>query len=650
LTLMKPFKRNYPATLLICALLGLYFPQNSVAVEKILDYQSDISVHADGSMRVTETIKVNAEGRLIRRGIYRDFPTDYRDRFGNRYRVGFHLQGVSRDGRSEPHHTEKLSNGIRIYIGNKNTYLTPGNYTYAIDYTTDRQLGFFNDHDELYWNVTGNGWDFMIEHAGARVTLPGQTPADKTRAEAYTGAFGSTHRDYRSQVLPDGSITFTTTRALGMHQGLTIVAGWPKGFVHEPDAREKLGWLLQDNDHLIIAIAGFLLVLAYYLIAWNKVGRDPAKGVIFPLYEPPEGFSPASMRFIERMGYDRICFSAALINLAVKGYLKIFEIGTDYKLEKTGREADMAPGEKALINNLLPGSTKSINLEQKNHTTIKSALDAHQAALERNYEKLYFMTNDSFFIIGVGLSLVVFLATLFAMPSGSFDPGTMFMALWLTGWTFGTVMLLKNAYSAWVRPRGTSQLISAVFATLFAIPFVAAEVFVALTLVKITSWTLLVLIIFGVLINWLFYELLKAPTRAGRKLMDKIDGFRKYIDLAERMELDYKYPKGRSPELFEMYLPYALALGLEQQWGEQFADVLKDIHSDEPGRTSGRYYPSWYSGNNWNIANVGSFTSSLGGAFSSAISSSSTAPGSSSGGGGGGSSGGGGGGGGGGGW
>ena len=132
--------------------------------------------------------------------------------------------------------------------------------------------------------------------------------------------------------------------------------------------------------------------------------------------------------------------------------------------------------------------------------------------------------------------------------------------------------------------------------------------------------------------------------------MDKIEGFRKYIDLAERVELDYKHPKGRSPELFEMYLPYALALGVEQQWGEQFADVLNKIHGDATRQQRGRYYPSWYSGGNWNVNNIGGFTSSLGGSFTGAISSSSTAPGSSSGGGGGGFSGGGGGGGGGGGW
>jgi len=163
--------------------------------------------------------------------------------------------------------------------------------------------------------------------------------------------------------------------------------------------------------------------------------------------------------------------------------------------------------------------------------------------------------------------------------------------------------------------------------------------------VQLTSFSMGFVLLIAAIINWLFYELLKAPTLAGRKLLDKIEGFKQYIDIAERHELDFKHPKGKSPELFEEYLPYALALGVEQQWGESFADVLAQAQA-----SSGGYSPTWYHGTHWNNANIGNFTGSLGSSFTSAIASSSTAPGSSSGSGGGGSSGGGGGGGGGGGW
>ena len=142
------------------------------AAESILHFFSDIEVHPDGAMTVTETIKVRAEGRQIKRGIYRDFPTDYKDRMGNNYRVGFELQSVLRDGTPEDHFIKRQSNGVRIYFGREDVYLKSGIYTYTMTYRTHRQLGYFADHDELYWNVTGSDWAFPIEQAGARVSLP----------------------------------------------------------------------------------------------------------------------------------------------------------------------------------------------------------------------------------------------------------------------------------------------------------------------------------------------------------------------------------------------------------------------------------------------------------------------------------------------
>ena len=127
-------------------------------------------------MRVTETIRVVAAGDQIRRGIFRDFPTSYRDRLGNRTTVEFAVQAISRNGQPEEWHTEKLSNGVRVYMGRKDHFLPPGEHVYTLTYRTDRQLGFFKDHDELYWNVTGNGWAFPIERVSATVELPPGVP------------------------------------------------------------------------------------------------------------------------------------------------------------------------------------------------------------------------------------------------------------------------------------------------------------------------------------------------------------------------------------------------------------------------------------------------------------------------------------------
>ncbi|HSR72182.1 MAG TPA: DUF2207 domain-containing protein, partial [Kiloniellales bacterium] len=128
--------------------------------ERILAFRSHVTVHPDSSLTVTETIAVEATGREIKRGIVRDFPTRYRDRFGGFVRVGFQILGIRRDGASEPYHTEATREGVRIFIGRSDVFLKRGRYTYEIRYRTDRQLGFFEDYDELYWNVTGNEWTF----------------------------------------------------------------------------------------------------------------------------------------------------------------------------------------------------------------------------------------------------------------------------------------------------------------------------------------------------------------------------------------------------------------------------------------------------------------------------------------------------------
>jgi len=631
---------------ILYTLLLIVFSGTLFADERILNYHSDITVFENAGMQVTENITVRAEGNNIKRGIYRDFPTTYKDNYGNRYQVDFGIKQILRDGNPEPYHTEDRSNGVRIYIGDKNTFLRSGKYTYSITYTTSRQLGFFKEHDELYWNVTGNEWAFPIDKASAAVRLPDGIPHSRITAEAYTGAFGSKAQDYETQINDDARVDFETTRTLAPQQGITIVVGWPKGFVHEPTTREKLEYTLRDNRHLFTALTGLLILLAYYAVMWSKVGKDPEKGVIFPHYEPPRGYSPASMRFIENMGYDNTCFAAALINLAVKGYLTITEDDEKkYTLAKTGKtEVEMSPGESALTKSLFSGS-KSIHLIQSNHVKIGKAIEAHKKSLQNNYEKLYFVSNSAYFILGIAITVIVIMAAFLSKGTAT-DPQALFLVVWLTFWTFGVIVLLKQVLSAWQTvTHSVLYIFPAIFITLFSIPFIGAEIFVTYQLAELASYSMVFIILLAIVINWLFYELLKAPTLAGRDLLDKVEGFRNYIELAEKHELDYRHPKGRCPELFEAYLPYALALGLEQQWAGQFADVLV---AAQTGDTA--YSPSWYHGSRWNNANVGNFTSSLGSSFTNAISSSSTAPGSSSGGGGGGSSGGGGGGGGGGGW
>lgn len=619
----------------------------SLAEERILAFHSDIEVLADGAMQVTETITVRAEQQQIKRGIYRDFPTDYKDRLGNRYRVGFEVVAVLRDGRSEPWHTSNEGAGVRVYIGERDTNLDSGDYRYSLTYRTNRQLGFFDDHDELYWNVTGNDWDFPIDQVTARVLLPGDIPGARLVPEAYTGPRGAKGADYQASVADDGSVHFAATRPFGRGEGLTIVVAWPKGYVFPPTRREKLDFLLRDNQSWVVLLGGLAALLAYYLLAWVLVGRDPEEGVIITRYEPPPGLSPAAARYIRRMGYDHQAFAAALVNLAVKGLVLIRENDDTYVIERTTADADdLAAGEKAILKNLFSNlKGVSVTLKPGQHKTIGRALKSHKAALELHSEKLYFVANKGWLLPGIVFSVLIFVGILLALPNMDLKAAGGFLSLWLTFWTFGVYVLANRVWQAWRAANSPLKILGALFITAFATPFFAAEIFVAGMLGNQVSPAIPVFLLSAIGANVLFYHLLKAPTRAGRNLLDQLEGFRQFLDVAERDEMNFRNPPEKTPELFEKFLPYALALGVEQHWMERFAGLFTRL--EERGE---RYAPVWYHGSHWQAANLAGFSESLSSSLSSAVASSSAAPGSSSGSGGGGSSGGGGGGGGGGGW
>ncbi|MET0089928.1 MAG: DUF2207 domain-containing protein [Candidatus Thiodiazotropha sp.] len=618
------------------------------AEERILDFHSDITVLQDGAMEVIETIRVRAEGKRMKRGIYRDFPTDYRDSNGHRYRVAFDVRQVQRDDQAEASHSESLENGVRLYIGRSDHYLQPGDYTYRISYRTNRQLGFFTDHDELYWNVTGNGWEFPIDQASAAVHLPEGIDAEKIRLEAYTGPVGATQRNYREEVSYIGAL-FETTQPLDSQEGLTIVVSWPKGFVQEPTQQQRLGWLLRDNRDIVTALIGLLIVTGFYLVIWRRVGRDPPAGVIIPEYDPPKGFSPGAARYITRMGHDNKTFATALVSLAVKGYLTFSQEGAEYTAQSSGKSSgpDLGPGEKALLRSLFKGSKgDSIAFKKENHARIRTAINANQEALRNNYDKVYFLTNSLWLIPGILLTIAVLVISLLMAPSAE-AAGAAFMSLWLSGWSVGVLFLSRAALHAWRNADSALGYGSAIASTLFALPFLIGELVGLGILFALTSFGMLLLILSLIAINVLFYQWLKAPTLAGRAVLDKLEGLKLYMEVAEKDLLKFKHPPDKTPELFERLFPYALALDVEQPWAARFSAVFAELEQKQNA-----YNPAWYHGSRFSGHGLSGFASGLGGSLSSAIAASSTAPGSSSGSsfGGGGSSGGGGGGGGGGGW
>jgi uncharacterized membrane protein YgcG len=578
-------------------------------------------------------------GREIKRGLIRDFPTTYHDRLGQTVTVDFDLEQVLRDGRPEPYHLSQVANGVKIQIGQKNVFLKPGVYTYTLTYRTNRQLGFFKDFDELYWNVTGHGWTFPIDAAEAVVQLP---PRAKIRQyAAYTGHQGERGQDFLARP-GENDIVFKTTRPLAPHEGLTIAVAWPKGIVRAPTRQDRLAYFLRDNRSAAVGGIWLAVLLGFYLFAWLQVGRDPAKGVIIPLFTPPAGFSPPAVRFVERLGFDDKTFAAAVVDLAVKGYLTINEEDGDYTLiQKTGATANLGKEELRVAGKFFAGSDR-FKINSDNHTAIKEAIEVLKSNLKAECEKVYFFTNLNYFICGLVLTL---LALGFMAYSSQDRLAAGFSSLWLLIWTIVCYFLAVNVYRQWQGAVGFGRIIGVLGATLFALAFWVSEVFGLIFLAAAFSWTAVLLLVAMAFLNALFYHLLKAPTLQGRKIMDQIEGFRLYLSVAEKDRLNLLNPPAKTPELFEKYLPYALALDVENEWGEQFAAVLAQAEVD--GRP---YAPGWYAGRSWDSASTSRFSSSLGSAFTGAIASSSSPPGSSAGSGGGGSSGGGGGGGGGSGW
>ena len=644
-------RRFSPAALLLA--VGMWVAAGTAQAdnhERIISFDSDIRVHEDASMTVKETISVVGTGNQIKRGIYRDFPTKYRSKRGVWTVVSFDVEGVTRDGRPESHFTEARSNGVRLYIGSKNVFLQPGRYTYEITYRTTRQLGFFDGFDELYWNVTGNGWNFDIERVTATIHLP--DGARILEHAGYTGPMGATGQDFTFAPVSNTRAWFETTRTLSPSEGLTIAVAWPPGLVARPTQSDKLMYFFRDNKIEAVGAAGIILLLIYYLGVWSRVGRDPEPGTVYPRYDPPPDLSPAAARFVTRMGFDDKIFTAAVVSLAVKGFLTI-KRGADkvYTLQTTGDMPQLSPGERALAHKLFTTKSGKIRLKQSNHKKLGKARKVLKTALQNEYETSHFVRNVGYFVPGLALTALMVLGiALFAdepIPA-------LFICLWLAGWSFGASMFMMRVWTAWRAALGGASLMlifGAISVTAVALPFVG---FLFIGLGFFTSMTSLgggLLLAFAAAINMLFFHLLKSPTTLGRQLLDEIDGFKEFLTVAEKDRMNMLNPPERTPELFERHLPYALALGVEQQWTEGFADVMAKA-SQDPNARDGKYRPRWYSGSDFD-GNLGSMSSSLSGSLSSAISSASTAPGSSSGSGGssgGGSSGGGGGGGGGGGW
>jgi uncharacterized membrane protein YgcG len=624
------------------AALGLMLAASAAAEERITTYVSDVAIQPDSSLEVTETIDIVSEGNQIRHGIYRDFPTLYRGPNGSRVRVGFEFLGAERDGQPEPAVVEPLSNGVRMKIGDADTFIDPGEHRYVIRYRTTRQIGRFRDYDELYWNATGNGWVFPIEVAEARIRLP--SPVQFGQRAVYTGPQGSTDSNARVVSEQPGEIVFRTNWPLGPYEGLTVAVAWPKGVIGEPDETTKLGWWLTDYGPPIVGALGLLAILSFYYVAWQRAGRDPKAGTIVPLFTPPDDLSPAAMRYVTEMGADNRAFAAALVDMGVRGHIRIIEeeggwfSGDERRIERLAGTSELPIEEQMALGQLL-STGESIEMEQKNHAKFSSAKSTLESYLKNKFEGKLFKRNYGWASAGLGVFVGAVWLAAAAVALASGIAGTL-EAVAAIGATLAAVLLL--ILQDRMKSAGKCLFVGLTVLAGFAALALGGMLFVKA--IATGWWFPLLLPLLGLPLVISGFWWMSAPTPEGRQVLDRIAGFKQYLSITERERLDRMHPPEDTPEIFERYLPYAIALGVENRWAARFAGILA------AAAASGQQGFAWYSGSNTPWSDVDGFTRSVGSSLASTVSSASTAPGSSSGSGGGGSSGGGGGGGGGGGW
>lgn len=586
---------------LLCILLVNTAPPTSAwaqnkSGERITNFDSQVTISRSGEIEVTETITVQARGNEIRRGIFRDFPTQRGRYWYGPHRVAFEVLSVTRDDQPESWFLERNGYATRLYMGESGRMLRPGTYTYTITYRTDRQIGFFDDRDEFIWNVTGNFWAFPIEHVTTTIIPPGGSTVTSTTA--YTGAFGTSESNAKTGTTILGYATAETTQTLQSREGLTVAVRLPQGSVRTPDITQRIAYLWRDGAPVWVGLIGLFIVTLYYSLVWAWHGKDPDTGTIIPRYNPPDGVGPAACRYILSMGWDAKGFTAAIVNLAAKGFVSITEFEQNkFKLTRTSvsaKKSKLTPGETAVALKLFGEKLwTSFVFRAEHHAITDSARKSLKRSLKEDFENIYFFENKSLLIFGTALSALT-LAAMAAVNNSGLAMGA--VAITLSMLAFAFYPLFIGAWTGWQRGEGGVISLSGGVAILI----VGATQIVGLLLDGIVDWfsttavAQIVLIVLVIGTNMAFYHLLKAPSRLGRKVMDHIEGFRHYLQVAEKDRLNFHNPPDVTPEIFERYLPFAIALDVENEWGTQFDLALDRVGGQNWSEGSGTYEPTWF--------------------------------------------------------
>ncbi|MEK7570522.1 MAG: DUF2207 domain-containing protein [Patescibacteria group bacterium] len=478
--------------------------------EHITNFRAELTVRPDRTIQVVEHIAYDF-ANVSHHGIYRDLPVTYK-KSGQRFTVRYDIQRVT-DGVStpQPYKLQHPSGQLRIRIGDPDVTVT-GAHTYIIQYTVKRALPQFDGQDEVYWNVTGNGWDVPIAVASATLTL--HNDAEALQPSCYTGVLSSTAQDCTVKAGEHSVVTFSA-EALATGEGLTIAARLPAGTVATETTQTRVGYFVQDN--WIVLLPLLALIIMHW--QWHKRGRDPkGRGTVIPQYESPRGMFPAVVGAVADNQVGAKEFAATILHLAIRGYLSIQDLGqagmlgNKHNYEFTRRKApdqQLQAYEKTLLEGLFKDGTvvTTQSLKYKFATTYQAVIaDArNQLVTQGVYARDPRMVQAA--SIGLGLLGV------------------------------GTCLLFA------ILQQGT----------LLVVPFLAA------------LGSALIVVIYGLL--------MPARTKLGAEILEEVQGFTWFLSVTEAERLKFHNAPARKPEQFMEFLPYAVALGVEKEWAGQFADL-----------------------------------------------------------------------------
>ena len=584
-------------------LLAALFPLIGFAQqEKVYTFRADVLVDTSGYISVQEDIRIFSRGDVFKRGITRALPLSRSDKDGQMIRVDYDVESVRKDGKPENFFTEKQDGDLVIYVGNRDVFLQPGRYLYTMDYKTAGQIGFFDDYDELSWNVNALS-DYPLDTVSAVIRLPEGAKALSYRC--YTGQYGSSESNCTTDTLADGSLYFEAIN-LAPQEMLTVSVAFTKGVVRQPVVQQS-GFskpvpttFFAKNGLPIVSGIVFLLLLAYYFFTWRKYGIDPPKPTVIPQFSPPDGLSPASVGMLNKEKYGDNLITSSIVNLAVKGYIRIKEEmkttllwrkDRSYrliKLKESDTENPLSREENLNFGDLFKNSNEVL-LDGSYDENVANWVRSFKFDLNHQYNSILKEgTNRKFMIFPWMMLIVYFLFLFYFVVFEPIDQIGRFIVVALISFPVSLILsfilrkILKKSKIKWF---------GYVLGTAFVVGALSLLAFYSFKQLSVNA----VGFIIGfplILVSFLAYNfLIKRPGERKLYFQSQIEGLKMYMSAAEEKQLQFFNPPAVTPEVFEQLLPYAIALDMAAIWGEKFQNTIATaMQQPQP------YQPPWFTG------------------------------------------------------